>query len=528
MAAMNDRLGRVMPRIIAVAGAALVVYQWAVARPLWLDEEQIALNIRERGLIALGAPLSLGQSAPYGWLAIQRIVLDLLGTGERALRLVPMLFGLGAIATALWIGRRWLHPVGASALVLLIAVGQWMSYSYVELKHYSADACFALFLPALVVWALETDRAAVWWIAATVAQFFGNGALFVTPACAALLVIATWRRRGVRAAVGAAAPGLVWLAAFAINYVIVLRPAETSAYLQRYWQSEFPPPNVGAIQWFGVRLGAFAAKPGGAPLGPLLWIAAVVGWAVARERRRMLGLAFALMPLSAFALATARFVPFYERLMLWVVPALYVGVALLVDDLARSPRSVERPGPVSPRLARVARMVVWVTGAMGCLACCAAVTWAGLDDLRARPKGSHHRLDDRSAVRWLRAREQPGDTWITTHLALPAIWWYASGDRPILEARPAEAPTECRADALAAAIPASSRAMVFLGFRFDDMPKDFDEVLLSALSEVGQITAYRGFGDVTRVAIVDRRQSSRRDRALPRSICVAVAPARRW
>ena len=82
--------------------------------------------------------------------------------------------------------------------------------------------------------------------------------------------------------------------------------------------------------------------------------------------------------------------------------------------------------------------------------------------------------------------------------------------------------------ALAAAIPASSRAIVFLGFRFDDMPKDFDEVLLTALSEVGQITAYRGFGDVTRVAIVDRRQTSRRDRTLPRSICVAVAPARRW
>ena len=528
MAAMNGRLGRVMPRIIAAAGAALVVYQWAVARPLWLDEEQIALNIRERGLIALAAPLSLGQSAPYGWLAVQRIVVDLLGTGERALRLVPLLFGLGAIAAALWIGRRWLRPVGASALVLMIAIGQWLSYSYVELKHYSADACFGLLLPALAVWALETDRAAVWWIAATLAQFLSNGAVFVTPACGALLVIATWRRRGVRAAVGAAAPGLVWLAAFAINYVIVLRPAETSAYLQTYWQSQFPPANVGAIQWFGARLGDFAVKPGGAPLGPLLWMAAVVGWAVARERRRMLGLAFALMPLSAFALATARFVPFFERLMLWLVPALYVGVALLVDELARSPRVIERGGPASAPLARVGRMAVWVTGAIGGVGCCAAVAWAGLDDLRARPKDSHHRLDDRSAVRWLRAREQSGDMWITTHLAVPAVWWYASGDRPILEARPAEAGTECRADALAAAIPASSRAMVFLGFRFDDVPKDFDEVLLAALSEVGQITAYRGFGDASRVAIVDRRLSSRHDRKLPRTICVAVAPARRW
>ena len=143
-------------------------------------------------------------------------------------------------------------------------------------------------------------------------------------------------------------------------------------------------------------------------------------------------------------------------------------------------------------------------------------------------KGLPSSLDDRSAVRWLKARERPGETWITTRLAAPAVWWYASGDRPILEARSAEAGTECRPDALAAAIPASSRVMVFLGFRFDDVPTDFDEVLLAALSEVGQITAYRGFGDASRVAIVDRRLSSRHDHKLPRSICVTVAPARRW
>src|SRR5579864_1106324 len=71
---MRSRIGRVMPPIIAVVSGALVVYQWAVARPLWLDEELIALNIRERGLLSLGGRLSFGQSAPYGWLALERLV----------------------------------------------------------------------------------------------------------------------------------------------------------------------------------------------------------------------------------------------------------------------------------------------------------------------------------------------------------------------------------------------------------------------------------------------------------------------
>ena len=53
MTVMAVGIGRLMPRIIAIAGGALVVYQWASARPLWLDEQMIAINIRERGIAHL-------------------------------------------------------------------------------------------------------------------------------------------------------------------------------------------------------------------------------------------------------------------------------------------------------------------------------------------------------------------------------------------------------------------------------------------------------------------------------------------
>src|SRR5437763_4220216 len=97
MTAMSGRIGRVMPRIIAMAGGALIVYQWALARPLWLDEEMIALNLRERGLLGLVGRLSPEMVAPYGWLVVERLALVAFGAGAAVVRVFPLVVGLAAV-----------------------------------------------------------------------------------------------------------------------------------------------------------------------------------------------------------------------------------------------------------------------------------------------------------------------------------------------------------------------------------------------------------------------------------------------
>ena len=96
-----------------IAAAVLDLHQLAGAAPLWLDEEMIALNFRDRSFSELGGRLWLEQSAPYGWLVMQRAVLLTLGSSEIALRFGPTLFGTATYVTALWIARRWLTwPAG--------------------------------------------------------------------------------------------------------------------------------------------------------------------------------------------------------------------------------------------------------------------------------------------------------------------------------------------------------------------------------------------------------------------------------
>jgi hypothetical protein len=545
-----------------MAGAALVIYQWAVARPLWLDEEMIAINLRERGLLALIGRLSPDMVAPYGWLVLERLTLVTFGAGERALRLFPLLFGLATIATALWIGARWLNAVGASVLVLLCSFGQWVTYSCVELKHYSADMCFALLLPALAAEGVRRSPTRVrpqytyayWWGVAAIAQFFGNGALFVTPACAVVIVAVALSRSGVRAAVHAALPGVVWLAAFAVNYTITLRPARGSEFLQGYWAFALPPASAGVVEtvrWIGERLVPFARKPGGAAFGLVFWGAAVAGFAVARERQRPLALLNLTVPLSAFALAAVGVLPFFERLVLWVVPALYVGVALLADRSVPAAVAAVRlkPDAINVKVATdvtvapgVSRIYATSIALFIAVVVCADVVYHGLDDLRARPQNANHQLDDRAAVRWLAAQQRPGDVWMTTRLALPALWWYGdSAIGPQLEASyAAPGSAGCRSADLRDALKGVRRVIVYFGFRFDDVPKGFDDLLLERLADIGSLVAYRPFADAGRAAIVDLTEPSRRDRSrlvrpdateedarVKLDGCIAVRPALR-
>ena len=133
--------------------------------------------------------------------------------------------------------------------VTLCATGQWLVFFTLELKHYSADLLGAVLIPALAAWALEDDaafpdgasrRISRWWMTAALAQWFSNGALFVTPLCATVVAVCI-ARRDRRAIAAMLTGGAAWAALFAANYAIVLRHASTNAYLREYWAFAFPP-----------------------------------------------------------------------------------------------------------------------------------------------------------------------------------------------------------------------------------------------------------------------------------------------
>jgi hypothetical protein len=555
----RERIRRLQPAaLLGTVAAVPLVYVWAGARPLWLDEEMIAINIRDRPLASLAGPLWLGQSAPFGWLALQRAIVLTLGSDERALRLLPLLFGLATIGIALWVGARWMNRVAATLFVVLCGFGQWLFYHTLELKPYSADAFWGLLLPALAAWVVEAGpdrarhvaRSTAWWAVAAIGQWIANGALFAAPGCALFLLVASWRRYGRRAALTFSLLGLVWLASFAVHYWAALRHTIGSGYLRAYWAFALPPPEAGwqeTIGWLARQLEPVALKPGGTGLWMIFWLLATIGFLFGRSRP--LAGVLATVPLSAFLLAAFGLVPLYERLTLWAVPNLYAGIALAVDPVVRIGRNMyEHLRPVG--LVTKGAIVL-----LASLLCYDVVKLGTLDLRNGIPFDSHHQLDDRRGVRWLMTERQEGDVLMATRLGLPAVWWYGeipmteekfAGDRQsdgsrILEVGYVRQGPRCEHDQLREALVNESRVLVYFGFRFDDVPGGFDGLLLADLLEIGALVAYRDFAEVGRAAVIDLRRppsgievaahlAAGRPGASPSlpDGCVSVGPARRW
>jgi hypothetical protein len=535
--------------ILVMVALGVDVAQWLRAAPLWVDEEMIALNLRDRSFADLAGPLWLGQGAPLGWLIVQRAMLLLCGASELCLRFFPLVAGAATILAALWVATRWLHPLPAVLFLLLISIGQWVSHYRFELKHYSVDTFAALLLPALAAWVVETrddgeveERWTRWWIVASLIQWISYGALLVMPLCALILSGALYRRLGLRGVLRFAAMGSVWLASFAVHYGLSLQYTDNNRYLRDYWAGHILPRGLdaaGVVAWIGERFERLANNPGGSDWVVAFWCAALLGCVV--TRRHLLGAMFASVPVAGFVLAVIRQVPLEDRLALWIVPSLYAGIALLLDAGIHLGRSQHGRRRLAMALGGVLAAGAFVVGAH--------VIVRGYRHLDVGvPAVSNRDLDDRSAVAWLQARHRPGDVIVTTQLGWPAIWWYAGlsirehalgrelpDGTAVLTASQERERSNCRQQFFEA-LKGRERVLLYAGF--PDEGVSFYDAFVSAVEPYGIVIDFARFGATSLVAVVELFVPSGVTFLGDTNItpsdhpmqpgCVTLRPARRW
>ena len=550
-----------IPGIIALAGIGLKIFQWYHSRPTWLDEQMVFLNIRDRTFSQLAGPLWLDQTAPVGWLALQRTVLQLFGTTDRAVRALSVLFGIATLICAVWVGMRWMKPLGAALFVLLCGLTEWMTYYALEAKPYAGDAFWALLLPALVVWATEAvegqssvtiRRSLVWWLAATVGQWISYGAIFVAPGCAVLLCAVAWRANGPRRALDVGLLGLPWLASFAVHYYLVMRHARASSFLADFWSSGMPPLDstaAGVLAWLAQQAQPLAFHPGGTTLGLSFWAAAACGLIISFRSRPILVISWLMVVVSACVFAIVGLVPLKDRLALWIVPALYASIALAADgsfDYTRM--AVTRRSLPALAVALVAALLVWPLST--------EMVRRGRENLLLRPV-ENHGFNDRAAMRYLMIQRRPGDVLIATHFGLPAVWWYGGIDIGDPNAgrrypgdgsrvfnlthhwpdsqlcRPVEGKTQPQRT-----LAGASRAALFLGFD-SRIPPGLQELTLNTFNDFSRLVSFKLIANEGAVAIFDLKSPPEPDTTSARGRwrqetspelpgCVVLLPARRW
>src|SRR4051794_15203714 len=89
-----NRAVRRVALLLVVGGVVARLVRYLANGPLWLDEAAVALNLADRPFAGLHLPLDHNQIAPVLFLWAERLVMNLFGDGERALRLVPLLLGV--------------------------------------------------------------------------------------------------------------------------------------------------------------------------------------------------------------------------------------------------------------------------------------------------------------------------------------------------------------------------------------------------------------------------------------------------
>jgi hypothetical protein len=262
-------------------------------------------------------------------------------------------------------------------------------------------------------------------------------------------------------------------------------------------------------------------------------ITTAAGLAAAIVMSRVIGLALAMVPLSAFVWAAFRIVPLSDRLSLWIVPALYFGIAFGGDEALRFLRRAysHRNG---------AGLMVGTLALAAMLWLCLDISRTGEHDMATLPRVPQG-VDDRAAVRWLMAERQRGEPLLAMHLTMPAIWWYGTvpisrsgatlpdGGR-LFEVSASSQTVDCPLDQLRAALEGSGRAAFYLGF---DQSEDFNALLLSRLSELGRLVTYRKF-ETGHAAVFDFRAPRISGGRAPGDVvdrprgCVAIQAAGRW
>lgn len=254
---------------IVVLGALLRIAVFAEQRPLWLDEAMVALNVGRRSYLGLLEPLGYDQVAPAFYLWVVKTATVLLGMNELALRLPALLAGL-ALPWIVWLlGRRLGGDVGGLIAALLVACSPVLVGYANEVKPYGVDALVTaalLLLAHRTIFNRDARNRLMLGAGGVMAVGFSLPSGFTLAAITLVLLGDAIARHDRRSGIAALGWAMLWLTAFAAQFLHVIGAAAADSTMRGYWDGAMI--DVGTPGWtarvrmaLGETLQPFAALP---------------------------------------------------------------------------------------------------------------------------------------------------------------------------------------------------------------------------------------------------------------------------
>ena len=323
-----------------IIGVAIVLasVQFLFNRGFYQDEACLAVSIVGRGFGGLLKPLEFGQSAPIGYLVVEKM-LSMVIPAEYGLRVFPLLCFIASLFVLRKMALTLLeNETTVTVALALFAFNSQMIYRATMAKQYSGDVFFSL----LLVWAtlnmgegVRASPSATKWRVCCVAAvgaigvWFSNALLIMLVVCGVYLAFrwaaSRFTKTGfLRIAIVAAA----WGASFGIYYALFISGEHSvKEFMFDYWKhgnpSFMPLSGIGVMASFvALKLMILASFfYGWSSWFAVLACLFIIGLIFGNRRRHMAVIWFTFGGgLVALTLSAMELYPFYERFLLFTLP----------------------------------------------------------------------------------------------------------------------------------------------------------------------------------------------------------------
>ncbi len=336
----RDKYGVILLGALLMLFSVLLIWNQWTAVPLWSDEAGLALNIVPRKMAEMGRPFVYYQVCPHGFLVLVKLATWVLGTGERVLRLLPVLGGLTTLfAVAVFSFRAFGIRTAVVAVGLSGSSFRLVEYS-AEFKPYATDAAVAIGLGLLALLVFEVEvwsrqagrRLAALAVAGVLAVWLSLPSIFILGGVGVALCLDPKFRPGMRRPFGyLLLCGGLWLGAFVAGYLLLFSVSSGDSGLNTFWDGAFAPFPITSMEdarWYVGRFFFVFSDPGGfrpRHVAGVLWVVGCV--AIYRRDKRIVALL--LFPLVLVLIASAmKKYPFHGRLLLFLMPGALVTLAV--------------------------------------------------------------------------------------------------------------------------------------------------------------------------------------------------------
>lgn len=235
-----SRIGVIISCLIIIAGSFVYLYVFLQNRNLIIDEANVARNIYERNFSELLKPLNYEQYAPPVFLWITKLNATLFGYSEYALRLYPLLTGIGSLVVMYLVLKKMNVPPLARWFPLLLLATSPLFIRYAsELKQYMPDVFITLSLLYLAfkigIDKYSARKTLIYWIIiGSVAIWSSMPSVFILAGIGSYFAIHLLQNKMYNKIWVVVLMSCVWLLQFGIYYFTVLEKQASSEYLQSF------------------------------------------------------------------------------------------------------------------------------------------------------------------------------------------------------------------------------------------------------------------------------------------------------